>query len=250
MTDTPLLALALRLLDREERLRPDAGWHPSPEELTAYRDGRLSARRASRVCRHLGVCFDCPDLLLELECFLEPLPEETGTGTAADTSAFWQELRRRLFAEPRARPPAWRVPSVFASLGAAYALAAASLLAAVALSLWSLSPQPVANMLTANVDMPGLRRGPEPLQEVRVPAEGVLLILNLAGLQDGSDLRLEILDPSGRRLGSVDRLRSESGSVQAFLPRRFLPPGEIRLRMTGRGLSATAEEVILRVLHL
>jgi hypothetical protein len=70
------LRLALRLLAREQRLRPDAGWHPSPEALTAYRDGRLSRRREARVCRHLGVCLDCPDLLLDLERFLEPLPDE------------------------------------------------------------------------------------------------------------------------------------------------------------------------------
>ena len=91
-----ILRLALRLLEREERLRPDAGWHPSAEELTAYHDGRLSARRAARVCRHLGVCFDCPDRLLALGDFLKPLPEEDSPETAAS----WQELRRRLFPAP------------------------------------------------------------------------------------------------------------------------------------------------------
>jgi hypothetical protein len=91
MTDT--LARALRLFHRETRLRPGAGWHPSPEELTAYRDDRLSARRDARVCRHLGVCFDCPDLLLGLERFLEPLPEDG----VLDTTASWRELRRQIF---------------------------------------------------------------------------------------------------------------------------------------------------------
>jgi hypothetical protein len=90
------LARALRLLAREQRLRPDAGWHPSPEALTAYRDGRLPRHREARVCRHLGVCFDCPDLLLDLERFLEPLPDEPG----ADTGAAWQALRRQLFPTP------------------------------------------------------------------------------------------------------------------------------------------------------
>lgn len=70
------LARALRLLAREQRLRPDAGWHPSPEMLTAYRDGRLSRRLEVRICRHLGVCLDCPDLLLAFELFLESLSEE------------------------------------------------------------------------------------------------------------------------------------------------------------------------------
>lgn len=90
------LRLALRLLAREQRLRPDAGWHPSPEALTAYHDGRLSRRREARVCRHLGVCLACPDLLLAFELFLEPLPDEPD----ADTGAVWQELRRQLFPAP------------------------------------------------------------------------------------------------------------------------------------------------------
>jgi hypothetical protein len=94
------LRLALRLLEREERRRPDAGWHPSPEELTAYRDSRLSSRRSARLCRHLGFCFDCPDLLLELERFLAPLPDEAGAGTAAEIAASWQDLRSWLFAAP------------------------------------------------------------------------------------------------------------------------------------------------------
>jgi hypothetical protein len=93
------LAPAFRLLHREARLRSDAGWHPSPEELTAYRDSRLSARRAARICLHLGLCLDCPDLLLELERFLEPLAEDGGLGSASS----WRELRRQLFEEPRAR---------------------------------------------------------------------------------------------------------------------------------------------------
>lgn len=242
MTD---LRLALRLLDRKQRLRPDAGWHPSPEELTAYRDNRLSARRAARVCCHLGVCCECPDLLLELERFLEALPEDTAEDTAA-----WRELYRQLFEEPPARPSAWRVPPILVSVRTAYAFAAAALFAAVALSLWSLSPHPLANVAIASVEMPGVRRGTETTQEVRVPSRGILLVVSSSRMEDGSDLRLDLLDPSGRRLGSVDRLRSESGSVQAFLPRRLLPPGEVRLRLTGRGLSATAEEVTLRVLHL
>jgi hypothetical protein len=242
------LRLALRLLEREERLRPGAGWHPSPEELTAYHDGRLSKRSTARVCRHLGVCFDCPDLLLELERFLGPLPAETGT---ADTTASWQELRRRLFAQPRPRAwqgsPAWRLPSDFASLRVAYTLAAASLLAAVALSVWSLSPHAIPNLPMAVVVMPGVRRGLEPPQEIRVPPAGIVLILDPARLRSETGLRLEILDPSGRRIGAVDGLRSDSDLVRALLPRSLLPAGELRLRLTGRG---AAEEVILRVLHL
>jgi hypothetical protein len=245
MTDAPLLALALRLVDQEARLRPDAGWHPSPEELTAYRDDRLSARRAARICRHLGVCCDCPDLLLALERFLEPLPDAAGRDDAS-----WRELRRRLFERPRARPPAWRIPPMLLSLRAAYAFAGASLLATVALSLWSLLPRPLANVEIASVEMPGIRRGAEPHQEIRVSARGVLLVLETNRLDDGAELRLEILETSGRRLGTVDGLRSESGGVRAFIPRSLLPAGELRFRLTGRVSSGGAEEVTVRVLHL
>jgi hypothetical protein len=244
MTDASLLALALRLVNQEERLRPDAVWHPTPEELTAYHDGRLSARRAARVCRHLGVCCDCPDLLLDLERFLEPVPDVAG-----DDDASWHELRRQLF-KPRSRRPAWRVPPVLLSLRAAYAFAAASLLAAVAVSFWSLVPHAIPNMSTEVVDMPGVRRGLESPQEIHVPAVGVVLILSSSRVQSETGLRLEILDPSGRRIGAVDGLRSESGSVRTLLPRSLLPAGELRLRLTGRVSSGGAEEVTIRVLHL
>jgi hypothetical protein len=90
------LRLAFRLLAREQRLRADAGWHPSPELLTAYHDSRLSRRREARVCHHLGICLDCPDLLLAFELFLEPLPDEPDP----DTAAAWQELRQQLFLAP------------------------------------------------------------------------------------------------------------------------------------------------------
>jgi len=89
--DTVLLALALRLLDRKARLRPDAAWHPSPEELTAYREGRLSLSQAGRIQRHLGCCCACPDLLLDLECFLQPglLHDRSDEGPEES----WEELR-------------------------------------------------------------------------------------------------------------------------------------------------------------
>ncbi len=86
------LRRALRLVDRDERLSPGAGWHPSPSELTAYRDHRLPSRRAARIQRHLGTCFDCPDLLLDLERFLA-MPE----GGEEDGDVSWEELRPRLF---------------------------------------------------------------------------------------------------------------------------------------------------------
>jgi hypothetical protein len=242
---TRLLTRALRLLAREERLRPDAGWHPSPEELTAYRDGRLPRCREARVCRHLGVCLDCPDLLLDLERFLEPLPDEPGIDTTA-----WQELRKRLSAAPRPRLPDWRLTPVWTSLRTAYGLAAASLVAAVAVSIWSLSPHAVPNIPMELVDMPGVRRGPEPLREIRVAPAGVVLTLSSALFLQETDLRLEILDLSGRRLGAVEGLRAELGSVRALLPRSLLPQGEIRLRLAGRASSTPAEEVTLRVLHL
>ncbi len=237
------LRRALRLLDREERLSPDAAWHPSPEELTAYRDGRLSRRREARVRRHLGVCHDCPDLLLDLERFLEPLADKPGPEAAAS----WQELRRQLFATPRLRPPAWRLPPVFASFRTAYALAAASLVAAVAVSFWSLSPRAVPNMPMAVVEMPATRRGPETPQEVRVAPAGVVLVLYPARIFQEAGFRLEVLDPAGRRLTTIRDLRSDLGAIRVLLPRSLLPQGEIRLRLTGWG---AAEEVTLRVLHL
>ena len=106
MRDAAVLALALRLLDQEARLRPDAAWHPSPEDLTAYHAGRLGPARTCRVRRHLGFCFDCPDLLLDLERFLEP------GRPSNDADASWVELRLRLGRDDRG----WRWRRILSAL--------------------------------------------------------------------------------------------------------------------------------------
>jgi hypothetical protein len=94
------LRAALRRIERNARLRPDAGWHPVPEALTAYRTGQLGATHAARVQRHLGLCCGCADRLLGLVHFLEPAKPEP---LSADTNASWRELRAWLAEEPAGR---------------------------------------------------------------------------------------------------------------------------------------------------
>ena len=106
MKDAAVLALALRLLDREARLRPDAAWHPTPEELASYHAGRLGPRRTGRIQRHLGFCCDCPDLLLDLEAFLKP-------GLPAGDADDWGELRLWLQRNPGR---GWRWRRILSSL--------------------------------------------------------------------------------------------------------------------------------------
>jgi hypothetical protein len=86
--DEAALGRALRLLVQDARLRPGAGWHPSPEELAAYHLGRLSSGQSRRVQLHLGLCCACPELLLELERFLAPVSPEA----VEETAVSWRDL--------------------------------------------------------------------------------------------------------------------------------------------------------------
>ncbi len=244
MRDADRLRRALRLVDREERLRPDAGWHPSPAELTAYRNRLLPPRRAARVQRHLGTCLDCPDLLLDLERFLA-MPQ----GVEEDGDAAWEDLRPRLFhsvpPEPDSRP--WALPTVILSVRTAYAVAATSLLAAVALALWSSFPRPQANVALATVAMSGTYRSAGRVSEITVPAGAERVVLTLVTeFEEGSELQLDILDGDEHPLRSIPGLRVREGEVYVSLPRSHLPPGLLQLSLRAGGSPESAE---IQVLH-
>jgi 5-methylcytosine-specific restriction endonuclease McrA len=96
VSDAAVVRAALRRIERRARMRPDAGRHPSPQDLIAYRAGRFGSTRVTNFQRHLGLCCGCADHLLELEHFLERARPEPVT---ADTDASWRELRAWLTEE-------------------------------------------------------------------------------------------------------------------------------------------------------
>ncbi len=91
MTDEaeePDLHPALRELTDDSLRRQGPGSHPSPETLTAYHTGELSAAAADAVQEHLATCRHCADLLLDLPAFLDPPAEpESGLAHAAPSTS-------------------------------------------------------------------------------------------------------------------------------------------------------------------
>jgi hypothetical protein len=79
--EEPDLHPALRELTDDSLRRQGPDSHPSPETLTAYHAGELSAAAADAVQEHLATCRHCADLLLDLPAFLDP-PADPASGLA------------------------------------------------------------------------------------------------------------------------------------------------------------------------
>jgi hypothetical protein len=90
--------------DTEDLARNDE--HPSIETLDAYHRASLRPNEAAQIRRHLVLCRECSETLLDLAQFLEESPEPSRLWSAELTAA-WEEwlraLKEREAAEPAAR---------------------------------------------------------------------------------------------------------------------------------------------------
>jgi hypothetical protein len=260
-TGEPRAALKAALEDFLAEARRHRGLHPVPDELVAYRAGELPAGEQRRVEDHLVACSDCLALLLDLERLADPESGGEASLTAAERAAAWQSLRARLGVEapwpaapwPAAdgRPAASGFPPPraralrFASPRTAYALAASLAVAALALSIWNFDlrrtvaalsrPQPnapVIDLLPAS----GVRGGAEeiPRVEVAAPDRLLTLVLSPTGAPDYAGYAAEIVASGGRTVWRDERLEENPhGSFTLIVAGRFLPPGDIRIRLFG-----------------
>lgn len=238
-----VLARALRIVEREARLQ--LAVHSTLQDLNAYRSGELSPEQESRLQWHLALCFRCADRLLDLERFLEPAAGEE----PLDETASWWDLQDRLVRGRMRRSP----PPFFMALAAALAPAVAGLL------VWNLSlqrelRQPQANVPIESVLMPGtVRAAPEPA-EIRLPSRGRFnLTVVPSETLDAVDVRLDILQRSGRLVASVPGMRrSQSDTFDVELPRSRFPNGEYRILLVGRARDGTEirEETTFRIVDL
>src|SRR5436305_12893843 len=74
---------------------PSSSWplnspHPSIETLDAYHRAALTANEAAQIRRHLVLCRECSETLLDLAQFLEESPEPSRLWSAELTAA-WEE---------------------------------------------------------------------------------------------------------------------------------------------------------------
>jgi anti-sigma factor ChrR (cupin superfamily) len=78
------------ILDNDTESLGQSDTHPSLETLDAYHRGALRKNEAAETRRHLVLCRECSETLLDLAEFLEQSPEPSRLWSAELTAA-WEE---------------------------------------------------------------------------------------------------------------------------------------------------------------
>jgi anti-sigma factor RsiW len=226
--------------------------HPAPAELLDFVAGDLPEAERRRIEEHLALCRDCARTALELaeSPGVEPVGELL---TRQEVAAEWERFRGALAAaRPARHATTHRVP---------WALAASLLAAVIGLAVWNARLRQEARVLgepradVAVVDLvpeETVARAGGAEEEVRPPAwaDRLVLILNLAEPVAATEFRIEIMTADGRTAWSARGVRrSEDGTFAVEVPRRFLPPGAYRIRLSGLRGAATepVAEYALRI---
>jgi Putative zinc-finger len=231
------------LRDFFRRERQKDARHPSPEQIAAYQERRLSPGEAEEVRAHLAACPDCTAELLELTALLEAEGVPDAGASRAQLDASWQRQRRRL-------PPDRAIPTVArrtsAPLRRAWATAAslgvaAMLLMFLALAQWrtiARLQQPQANPPLLNLAPSGsLRQGLPAVPDLRLPEDAARawVILNPVAELDFPSYDVEVIAPGGAVAVRFEGLRSsEAGNFRLELPRAVLRAGRYRLLLFGK----------------
>lgn len=259
MSSRPDPTEPLRAHFRRERQAIDR--HPSPEQIVAYHERRLSPQETEDVRAHLAACPDCTAQLLLLADLLDEDDEPGSDISPANLDAAWQRQRARLFPAPsvvslearrrRGPSPRWAWTTA-ASLGLAAALLAA-MVVDQRRTIERLA-QPQANPPLVNLAPVGsTRQGAQEASVLRLPAdaERAWVILNPVAELDASTYDVEVVAPDGEVvLRLQDLSSSEEGNFRLEIPRGVLRPGEYRVLLFGKtaGQRQIVDEFALRVL--
>lgn len=211
--------------------------HPTSRELLDFLADDLPEAERELIEEHLALCRTCARTALELAAFPE---EELAPGeeslTKEELEAEWERFRAAL---SPARPT-W---SGAALSRAGWALAASLLLAIVGLAVWNvrLSQElraPRVDVAVVDlVPLDAVERIDE-AETVAIPgwADHVVLLLNFAEPTSSTLFQIEILAEDGRLAWiSHGVRRGEEGTFAVEVPRRFLPAGVYRIRLSGLG---------------
>jgi hypothetical protein len=227
--------------------RDELGGTPSPEELLAYRDGRLDPAERQRLEARIAVHPEAARTLVDLAAFpdVEPAP---GTPELSDEEigARWQAFRQRL---PELPEPAPAI-EIGARRGQHRSPFTLSLAAAV---LVGLAIGGIAGFLggRGSRDLPGsainveiaelppeeeggARSAPKTL-EVPQGAEELVLVLGTRVQKDFPAYEAEVVDSRGARVWARQGLRPTAmGSFRVSFRQGDLKPGTFRVRLFGR----------------
>ena len=237
--------------------RDEVGGPPSPEELLAYRDGRLDPAEHRRIEERIAVHPEAARALADLAVFpdVEPAP---GTPELSDEEIGdrWQAFRERLPELPKREESPGAAPAVaiYARRGRRGSLFTLRLAAAV---LMGLAIGGIAGFLggrashdqssgagsAINVRISAelapeeeseSRSAPSTL-EMPVDAEELVLVLSLPAQKDFPVYEAEIVDSRGVRVWAREGLRPTAmGTFQVSFRAGTLKPRPLRLRLYGR----------------
>jgi len=256
--DREFLKRSLRLLAEKVRQGQDPDAHPGVEDLVAYHAGELPDGRAREIQRHLGVCHECPELVLALDGFTH-LPAGKPGISSAGVDFAWEEVRRRLAAEGWFQGGTRRGSRSWAPLSSPQRQLVAAVAAVVLACLGVFlvygpadrEPRLVDSVAAGEPawDLSPATRGP--VQEIPVPQAADHFVLQVAPEvpRPDAEYRLELRTASlpGRLLWTeTGRPGRDSGEFALQIPRHFLPAGEYRLQLrafvNGRPLPESPDE--------
>ncbi len=238
---------------RREALREP----PTPEELLAYRDGRLDEAERRAIEAKIDVYPDAARALADLSAFpeVEPAPGAPAI-SEAEVAGRWQGFRQRLGeGGERSQAPYGGEPEWATAAGATprrRSLAPLAVAAAVALAVGSVGgffvgralrdAQPKADINVTIAELAPLdedrsRSGDTATVELAASSEALVLILGLTeppGEGEFSDYQVEIVDSEGSTVWSREGLRpSPLGDFHLSLRRGALKPGAYRIQLFG-----------------
>jgi len=230
------------------RKREELGEPPTPEELLAYRDGRLAPAARDLLEARIAVHPDAARALADLAAFPDVEPEPGAPDLSAEEIDFgWEAFRRKLEKLPKPAPAPTRRPTPGSST---WRLAAAAvLLLTVGLVTGYLAGRasrstpgsevkPHLNVTIAELapvgDEEESLRAPTASVELPPESEELLLILSLPETRPFASYTAEIHDREGRRLWSGEGLRlTPLGTFQLSFPRDAFAAGTYRIDVFG-----------------
>lgn len=222
------------------QLRAKLGDPPTAEEMLAYSRGELSEEQAARV-RELLVAY--PDLA---RAYTEPFPDAPQPGDAdylsdEEVAASWEALKQRRAAAnapSRARILSFR--SMPTAIAAVLALVFAGLFAQAEMRARRYQeelsrPLVVGDEVKLSPSTP-TRGGEEPPKTVETDGGAYRFAPRLSGVREFyGHYRIEIVDRADQRVMWSDTTakRRRDDSFDLIVPRRFLPPGDYEIRISG-----------------
>jgi hypothetical protein len=225
--------------------------HPEPETLAAYHAGELAEPEERRLQDHLVGCPECAALLLDLDGLSDP-GFGAGSLAPADQEALWRSLQAEIRGEKPVAPTAPVAPLRRRAFSPSWlpALAAALLASTIGLSLWVASlrrtvdelSRPQANALVLDLDAGTARGEGDPRPAWVIPRDVRLFTLILSPpVPRSTGYRVAIERSGGGEVRSLEVAPNEVGSLSLILSRRWIGPGDYRVRLLGPGRETVAE---------